>query len=62
MILQGNEYEWTLEKTSYIDYPCALRGGSYICSGLNSQASYRHNSITNYSSVDIGFRPTCYVN
>ena len=58
----GNEYEWTLEKTSYIDYPCALRGGSYICSGLNSQASYRHNSITNYSSVDIGFRPICYVN
>ena len=58
----GNEYEWTLEKTSYIDYPCALRGGSYICSGLNSQASYRHNSITNYSSVDIGFRSTCYAN
>ena len=58
----GNEYEWTLEKTSYIDYPCALRGGSYICSGLNSQTSYRHNSITNYSSIDIGFRPTCYAN
>ena len=58
----GNEWEWTLEKTSSRGGPCARRGGYYHDTGSNFPASYRSNNSTTYSNIDIGFRPTLYVN
>ena len=58
----GNEFEWTLEKTSGSSNPCAGRGGSYSYTGSVSPASIRNiDSTTNAGSV-IGFRPALYAN
>ena len=58
----GNEWEWTLEKTSNSSYPCANRGGYYNGTGSNKPASYRnYYSLTGSSNI-VGFRPTLYVN
>ena len=58
----SNEREWTLEKTSNSNYPCALRGGSYDLSGSFYPASHRNNIGTTIAYSDIGFRPALYVN
>ena len=58
----GNEWEWTLEKTSDSSYPCASRGGGYLGSGSNTPASYRVYRNTTSSFYNVGFRPTLYVN
>ena len=58
----GNEWEWTLEKTSDSVRPCADRGGDYDYSGSDSPASYRDYSNTTYSISSVGFRPALYVN
>ena len=58
----GNEYEWTLEKTSSSYYPCANRGGYYYDTGSFYPASSRSYSITTGFSDSVGFRPTLYVN
>ena len=58
----GNEWEWTLEKTSDSSNPCARRGGLYFNSGSNGPASYRDGRHTTDSDDDIGFRPTLYAN
>ena len=58
----GNEWEWTLEKTSDSYNPCVIRGGDYDNTGSIYPASYRSNSSTTGSSNDVGFRPTLYVN
>ena len=59
----GNEWEWTLEHaTSNSNSPCAVRGGYYGSPASSSPASYRGNNSTTYSNIDIGFRPTLYVN
>ena len=57
----GNEWEWTLEKTSDTDNPCAYRGGSfYDWPSSDYPASYRNNNITTLSSYTISFRSTLY--
>ena len=58
----GNEWEWTLEKTSDSIYPCANRGGGCYVTGSNYPASYRILSYTTYSDGYLGFRPTLYAN
>ena len=55
----GNEWEWTLEKTTNTNSPCSNRGGGYIDDGYNP-ASYRSNLFTTNSGNDIGLRPSLY--
>ena len=58
----SNEAEWTLEKTSNSNNPCASRGGGYFSTGSISPASYRvNNGATNDDNI-IAFRATLYVN
>ena len=57
----GNEYEWTLEKTSNTNHPCAGRGGGYGFNGSNFPASCRGNGFTTSFSIDVvSFRPSLY--
>ena len=58
----GNEWEWTLEKTSFSNLPCAGRGGGYYDTGSDDPASYRVVDGTTSASNIFGFRPTLYVN
>ena len=58
----GNEYEWTLERTSYSNSPCADRGGSYNFSGSIYPASDRIGYGTTNADSTVGFRPALYVN
>ena len=58
----SNEAEWTLEKTSDSDYPCAYRGGSYVDTGSSTPASDRDHYGTTSDDNIIGFRATLYVN
>ena len=58
----GNEWEWTLEKTSYSGHPCAYRGGNYGNSGSYSPASDRSSSGTAGAGSIVGFRSALYVN
>ena len=56
----GNEWEWTLEKTSDSNLNCAYRGGGYGNPGSDNPASYRDGSNTTYSSNFFGFRSALY--
>ena len=56
----GNEWEWTLEKTSNTDGPCASRGGDYDYNGCDGPASYRIRISTSYSLSYVSFRPSLY--
>ena len=58
--LAGNEYEWTLEYTTYTYYPCATRGGYYTDPATNSPAAGGTDNSTTYSSVYTGFRVTIF--
>ena len=58
--LAGNEWEWTLEKTSVTDYPCAFRGGHYNNGGSDVPASLRGGNVTTSSDNSLGFRSTLY--
>ena len=58
----GNEWEWTLEKTSNSSLPCAYRGGRYSDTGSSYPASGRNDDSTTYSIYNISFRPALYVN
>ena len=58
--LAGNVNEWTLEKSTNTNIPCANRGGNYNGSGSYIPASYRNNGGTSSSSYVIGFRPALY--
>ncbi len=58
----GNEWEWTLEKTSNSSSPCASRGGNYYYSGSGDPASSRYDCSTASANYLIGFRPALYVN
>ena len=58
----GNEWEWTLEKTSDSYSPCAYGGGGCYYTGSFNPASERAYSDTAYSFGIVGFRPTLYVN
>ena len=57
----GNEWEWTLEKSSYANIPCTNRGGSFdYLYGIDYPASTRDNLSTTVSYSFIGFRSTIY--
>ena len=58
----SNEAEWTLEKTSYSDVPCAVRGGDFSITGSISPASDRSSIGTTGDDSSIDFRATLYVN
>ena len=56
----GNEWEWTLEKTSYSSSSCAYRGGCYYNLSSGNPSSYRNRSDTTTNNSSIGFRSTFY--
>ena len=56
----GNVIEWTLEKTSITDFPCAGRGGSCPYTGSSDPAAYRDCDTTGYSHSYIGFRVSLF--
>ena len=58
--LAGNVWEWTLEYTSYTDYPCADRGGGYNGSHSNRPAFSRNGNSTTTLYDAIGFRLALY--
>ena len=58
--LAGNVWEWTLEKSTRTDYPCAFRGGYYRNLGSDRPASGRTDGRASYSSSNLGFRPALY--
>ena len=58
--LAGNVWEWTLEKSTNTDAPCANRGGCYVTSGSIFPASYRNYTSASDSYNSIGFRPALY--
>ena len=58
--LAGNVWEWTLEKGTDTDGPCAYRGGNYDGIGSNGPASDRNSRSTSNSYSDLGFRPALY--
>ena len=58
----GNEWEWTLEKTSDSNNYCASRGGLYYDLGSNYPASYRNALGTAHSGIGVSFRATFYIN
>ena len=58
--IAGNVFEWTLEKTSYTDGPCACRGGGYGHTGSGRPATYRGRDSTDYSVNDVGFRVSLF--
>ena len=58
--IAGNVYEWTLEKTSDTDDPCADRGGNFYNTGSNIPAAYRLSISTAHSDYDLGFRVSLF--
>ena len=56
----GNEWEWTLEKTSDSSSPCANRGGDCNTTGSKDPASDRSSNGTTDSYGIIGFRCVLY--
>ena len=56
----GNEWEWTLEKASKSDAPCAHRGACCYDTAFNGPASSRDDHGTTYNNYTIGFRSTLY--
>ncbi len=57
----GNVFEWTLEKTSDTDGPCAGRGGHFSSSGSGFPAASRYSSSTGNSySYFLGFRVSLF--
>ena len=58
--IAGNVYEWTLEKTSDTDYPCAGRGGFFNYAGSDSPAASRDSVSTDFSNNDVGFRVSLF--
>ena len=58
--LAGNVWEWTLEKSTGTNYPCAYRGGNYSSNGSIYPASNRDSNSASGSNGIIGFRPALY--
>ena len=58
--LAGNVWEWTLEYTTGINFPCVLRGGGYSYSGYYYPVSGNSFDSTTYSDNDVGFRPALW--
>ena len=58
--MAGNVWEWTLEKTSDTNSPCASRGGCFFNTGSGLPAAYRGSHSTDDSSTVIGFRVSLF--
>ena len=58
--LAGNEYEWTLEKSTGTSSPSVYRGGYYSSNGSGNPASYRDGLTTSDSNSVISFRPALW--
>jgi len=58
--LAGNEFEWTLEKSTLTFSPSVGRGGYCNGSGSSDPASYRRNVATSSSTYFISFRPALW--
>ena len=58
--LAGNEFEWTLEKSTNTIYPSVGRGGDSNNHGSNSPASDRLYNSTSDSDFYISFRPALW--
>ena len=54
--IAGNVWEWTMEYTPNMKYPCAYRGGSYSGTGSNVTATNHNDNNTTYYRANIGFR------
>ena len=57
--LSGNEWEWTLEKSTATSFPIVIRGGNYY-NNSNTPAVFRTIQITSSSDSGISFRPTLW--
>ncbi|MFR8117041.1 MAG: hypothetical protein ACLVAK_08575 [Clostridia bacterium] len=57
--IAGNVNEWTLEKTSITNGPCAPRGGSFFNTG-SFAAAYRGAGGTNNTGYGIGIRVSLF--
>ena len=55
----GNNWEYTLEKTTYRDGPCTVRGGCQSWAGFTAPASYRNGHRVNECTYST-FRATFY--
>ena len=58
--IAGNVWEWTLEKTSNTNNPCADRGGFFIGTGSDYPAAGRYDDSADVSSKVIGFRVSLF--
>lgn len=59
--IAGNQWEWTLEKSTNADSPCTVRGGYCDNNGSFYPASYRgYGSSTTYSKFYDAFRSALY--
>ena len=59
--LAGNEYEWTLEKSTNTSYPSVYTGGGYgYGGGSYNSASFRNVNTTSLSSYGLSFRPALW--
>ena len=56
----GNEYEWTLEKTTDTSHPCSSRGGDYSYYGFVHPASRRIYYSTTNGNFYFGLRVSLY--
>ena len=56
----GNVWEWTLEKTSNTNGPCARRGGLFPYAGSSGPAAYRDSVPTDLSDLSFGFRVSLF--
>ncbi|MBS5857047.1 MAG: hypothetical protein KIC60_00905 [Clostridium sp.] len=58
--LAGNEWEWTLEKSTNTSFPSVYRGGYYYDGGSGYPASCRNNNTTSGSYRNLSFRPALW--
>ena len=58
--IAGNQYEFTLEKSTRADIPCTIRGGFYSNVGPGAPASNRHYYSPVSSNYNSSFRPALY--
>ena len=56
----GNVEEWTLEKASDTDNPCANRGGDFGCTGWDIPVALRIGYSTDDSVSHVGFRVSLF--
>ena len=58
--IAGNVFEWTLEKASGTDLPCADRGGGFTSAGSSNPADNRNGASTDDSNNNVGFRVSLF--